>query len=196
MEPFDNDPSQQYYLNEYDPHGSYDPDDSYNSDAINFQILSIAGGMLATSLLIVSCRIICSTIKITYKDYKKRSKRNSLLKQRFIVSDENNLSDCPICLDSFHKNNAELEKFPNYINFFSFPFGQPESSFSKKQIDLIFNNGAKKIFRSFGTINNNPSISYLDRITLGNKDSDSKKVLFNLFKSQLRTLKRKYFQIS
>ena len=104
MEPFDNDPSQQYYLNEYDPHGSYDPDDSYNSDAINFEILSIAGGMLATSLLIVSCRIICSTIKITYKDYRKRSKRNSLLKQRFIVSDENNLSDCPICLDSFHRN--------------------------------------------------------------------------------------------
>ena len=99
-------------------------------------------------------------------------------------------------LDSFHKNNAELEKFPNYINFFSFPFGQPESCFSKKQIDLIFNNGAKKIFRSSGTINNNPSISYLDRITLDNKDSDSKKVLFNLFKSQLRTLKRKYFQIS
>tara|TARA_B100000745_G_scaffold4949_1_gene4117 strand:+ start:641 stop:1054 length:414 start_codon:yes stop_codon:yes gene_type:complete len=101
MEPFDNDPIQQYDPDQYEQYGSHG---SYNSDAINSEILSIAGGMLATSLLIVSCRIICSTIKLTYKDYREKRKIKNLLKQRIILSDENNLSDCPICLDSFHRN--------------------------------------------------------------------------------------------
>ena len=95
MEPFDNDPNQHYDPNQYNPH---------NLDAINLKILGIAGSMLVSGLLILSCKIICSTINFTYKDCKKKYNRDNLLKQRIILSDENNLSDCPICLDSFHKN--------------------------------------------------------------------------------------------
>ena len=101
MEPFDNDPTQQYDPDQYEQYNSHG---SYNSDIIDLSTLSIPAGILTISLLIVSCRIICSTIKLTYKDYKEKRRRNNLLKQRVILSDENNLSDCPICLDSFYRN--------------------------------------------------------------------------------------------
>jgi len=92
-------------------------------------------------------------------------------------------------LDSFQKNKEELQKFPNYRNLFSFPFGQPGSCFSKKQIEVLLKNGAKKVFRSSDSINSDPSFSYLDRLSLSNYENSSVKIWFNLFKSQFRTLR-------
>ncbi len=46
------------------------------------------------------------------------------------------LSDIEL-LESYRKNEDELKKYSNMRNMFAFPFGQPETCFSRKQIELI-----------------------------------------------------------
>lgn len=78
-------------------------------------------------------------------------------------------------LESYSKNAIELKRFPNYRNVFSFPFGQPDTCFHERQVELILHNGARRVFRSTGSINCDISSLYLDRIALTSlNDSDSK----------------------
>ncbi len=92
---------------------------------------------------------------------------------------------------SFVKNREELEKYPNSRNLFSFPFGQPGSCFSERQVGLLIENGAKKVFRSSGTINYDATASYLDRIGLTSYHECSAKIWFEMFRSQLMYFVRK-----
>ena len=91
-------------------------------------------------------------------------------------------------LESYDRNLKELEKYPNYIDMFSFPFGQPGSCFSQRQVDLLLDNGAKKVFRSSGTINYDPEVAYLDRIALNSWHSSPDKMFFQIFQQRLRNL--------
>jgi len=88
-------------------------------------------------------------------------------------------------LESFNKNSDELNKYPNYRNIFSFPFGQPESCFSQKHVELLIANGAMKVFRSTGTINYDMSASYLDRIALTSNHNSSAKIWFKIFQHRM-----------
>jgi hypothetical protein len=81
----------------------------------------------------------------------------------------------------FNENRRGLEEYRNYRNMFSFPFGQPESCFSQQQVELLIANGAKKVFRSSGTINYNAMASYLDRIALTSNHNSSAKIWFKIF---------------
>jgi len=99
-------------------------------------------------------------------------------------------------LESFKKNTGELNKYPNYRNMFSFPFGQPGSSFSVRQVDLLLKNGATKVFRSTGTVNSDMAASYLDRIALTSYHNSSAKIWFQILQNQLKTfLNRRYLII-
>lgn len=89
-------------------------------------------------------------------------------------------------MESFAKNIDELKKYPNYRNMFSLPFGQPGSCFSERQVDLLFKNGAKKIFRSSATINYDTTASYLDRIALTSYHNSSEKIWFGIFQRSFR----------
>lgn len=89
-------------------------------------------------------------------------------------------------LESFVKNIDELKEYPNYRNMLSFPFGQPGSCFSKRQVDLMLKNGAKKVFRSSATINYDKTASYLDRIGLISYHNSSPKIWFQIFQHQLK----------
>lgn len=91
-------------------------------------------------------------------------------------------------LESFNRNNDELNKYPNYRNIFSFPFGQPKSCFSQHQVELLLKNGAKKVFRSSGTINYNATADYLDRIALNSNHNSSVKIWFKIFQHRIRYL--------
>jgi len=90
-------------------------------------------------------------------------------------------------VQSYNKNKEQLEVLPNYRDIFAFPFGQLGSCFSKKQIKILFKNGAKKVFGSSGTLNHNPVNSYLDRLSLNNNDTNADKIWLSILKSHLRT---------
>ena len=99
-----------------------------------------------------------------------------------LLMSDNNL------LDSFRRNSNELEEYPNYRSMFSFPFGQPGSCFSERQVDLLIANGAKKVFRSSGSVNYDPCAAYLDRIALTSWHDSSDKIFFQVFRHRLRGL--------
>lgn len=66
-------------------------------------------------------------------------------------------------IDSYRKNELALKKYPNYRNVFAFPFGGPEDCFSERQISLILDAGAKRVFSCSGWPNTNLKSPYLHR---------------------------------
>jgi hypothetical protein len=89
-------------------------------------------------------------------------------------------------LNSFKTNAAALEKYPNSRPLLAFPFGQPGTCFSERQIDLLLANGAKKVFSSDDIINDDPLSDYLHRIELRNKDNSPAKMWYRIFYKKLR----------
>ena len=89
-------------------------------------------------------------------------------------------------LKTYNRNARELEKYDNYRNILSLPFGR--SSFSHEQVHLLFKNGAKKIFQSSGKINFDRSSNFLDRIALTSDHDSPSKIWFQFFQRQLREI--------
>jgi hypothetical protein len=84
------------------------------------------------------------------------------------------------------KNTNILQAYPNYLNLFAFPFGQPESTFNESQVNLLIKTGFKKVFYSSAlSINNFPLAPSLDRITLLSGDNSPKKIKYRLMKTWL-----------
>jgi hypothetical protein len=98
-------------------------------------------------------------------------------------------------LDSFDRNANALKKYPNFRNMFSFPFGQPDSCFSHRQVDLLFERGAKKIFRSSGTVNYKAKALYLDRIALTSWHTSSERIWYQIFKHRLKKINYEFGKI-
>tara|TARA_B100000795_G_scaffold164042_1_gene123393 strand:+ start:8381 stop:9322 length:942 start_codon:yes stop_codon:yes gene_type:complete len=89
-------------------------------------------------------------------------------------------------LEMYNKNEKLLEKFPNYRKLFSFPFGQPETCFSMRQVELLLDNGCQKIFTSYPYLNTNIKSKYLHRIPLHARHSNKGSIWFNIFRRNLR----------
>lgn len=79
-------------------------------------------------------------------------------------------------LKSFAINQSELEKYPNYRKMFSFPFGQPGSSYSLRHIKLLLGNNVSKIFSSAGYINRSIRTPCLDRVALDSVHNTTAKI--------------------
>ena len=94
------------------------------------------------------------------------------------------LSDDEI-LESYNKNELELKRFPNYRNIFAFPFGQPKTCYSKRQIELLIENGAKKVFSAYPIINSEVTAQYLHRIPLQNFNNTKSRIWFNILRAIL-----------
>lgn len=89
-------------------------------------------------------------------------------------------------LESFLKNVKELKKYRNYRDLFAFPFGQPGTCFSEKQVSMILSNGAKKVFSSSGLINSNVTARYLHRIPLTEFHNSDSRIWFQIFQMSFR----------
>jgi hypothetical protein len=95
------------------------------------------------------------------------------------------LSDSEL-LESFNKNAIELERFPNYRNVFSFPFGQPVTCYSDDQVKLLLANGVKKVFSS-GSLINQDSLSFsLDRVPLTSFHDSPERIWFQVCQKSFR----------
>ncbi len=89
-------------------------------------------------------------------------------------------------LESFRKNEDELDKYPNYRSLFAFPFGQPDTCFSKQQIELLIKNGAKKVFSSYFMVNNDISDPYLHRIPLHSFNNSNARIWFSILRKSFK----------
>lgn len=87
--------------------------------------------------------------------------------------------------ESYKKNEDEIKGFSNYLNMFSFPFGQPGTCFSNKHIDLLTQIGAKKVFTSTGSVNYDRQAYLLDRISLSEHYNSEEKIKFQIIKHRL-----------
>lgn len=64
------------------------------------------------------------------------------------------------------QNQAELEKYPNNVKFFSYPFGQPISCYNAHTNDLIFGLGAHIIFSASPMLNLEKKSKLMHRVAL------------------------------
>tara|TARA_A100001011_G_C14207933_1_gene798640 strand:+ start:338 stop:1279 length:942 start_codon:yes stop_codon:yes gene_type:complete len=93
-------------------------------------------------------------------------------------------------VESFLKNENELKSYPNFRSVFAFPYGQPGTSFDKRQINILLKNGARRVFQSSGRINLNPYESHLDRLALNPWENNQSEIWFRLGISRLRNYLR------
>ncbi|TAN43231.1 MAG: hypothetical protein EPN22_10405 [Nitrospirae bacterium] len=93
------------------------------------------------------------------------------------------LSDSEL-IESFRKNEEALAAYSNTRPLFAFPFGQPGACFNEREMDILFANGAKKIFSSFPVVNVNPSARFLHRIALYETDRSCPKIWHRIFRQR------------
>ena len=97
-------------------------------------------------------------------------------------------------LKQMQKRNVKyLSKFPNFINYFAYPFGQPIACFNDKTNNVLSQLEVKKIFSSSSSINFNTSHFLLDRIDLNSKVKDEQSLMYYLSKRLVKTGLNKYF---
>ena len=95
------------------------------------------------------------------------------------------LSDTEL-LESYRKNENDLKEYPNFRNLFAFPFGQPDTCFSEQQIELLIENGAKKVFSSYPIVNSDTSASYMHRIPLSHFNNTKARIWFNILRRNFK----------
>jgi len=89
-------------------------------------------------------------------------------------------------LESYRKNEDELKKYPNSRNMFAFPFGQPGTCFSERQIELLIENGAKKVFSSYPVLNSDITTQYFHRIPLHSQINTKSRIWFKILWKSLK----------
>ncbi len=63
-------------------------------------------------------------------------------------------------------NEKALKKYANYVNLFSYPFGQPGSCYNRQTDEVIFSLGASRIFTAYSLPNRNLEAKRLHRISM------------------------------
>ena len=97
-------------------------------------------------------------------------------------------------LKQMQKRNVKyLSKFPNFINYFAYPFGQPIKCFNHKTNNILAQLKIHKIFSAFSAINFDTSHFLLDRITIDERVIDERSLMFHLAKRLIRTGLNKYY---
>jgi len=96
---------------------------------------------------------------------------------------------------SFICNFNELKRFSNSRNVFSFPFGQPRTCFTEKQVKFLLDRGVKQIFSSSGKINYDVTSPLLDRILLDASHDSPDKIWYQVFRERLAHCPRRILRI-
>ena len=105
-----------------------------------------------------------------------------------LMSDEEFMTDV-------EENSKLLRAYPNYLDYFAFPFGQPDRTFTEPQVQLLLDAGIKKVFSSASSFNRQASAPFLDRIALLSGDCSPAKIKFRVLKPWLtQSLKKRSIQ--
>lgn len=79
---------------------------------------------------------------------------------------------------AFLRNEAELERYPNSVKVFSYPFGQPNSCYNDRTNSLIFDLGARIIFSAYPSLNFKKKSTLLHRIPMNDNVCSEEDVKF------------------
>ena len=89
------------------------------------------------------------------------------------------------------KNVKTLSQFDNFVNIFSYPFGQPNTCYNKETDDLIKKLGTSMIFSAYPMFNQHSKLTKkMHRIAFNNNDNNIFRLFFRTF---IRPLFNKYF---
>jgi peptidoglycan/xylan/chitin deacetylase (PgdA/CDA1 family) len=86
---------------------------------------------------------------------------------------------------NFLENQSSLLKYNNFINFFSFPNGQPNICFNQSHLTYLKSLGCKRVFYSSGQKNLNYKDYLLNRMDLTKYEYNSIKLRFRVLISML-----------
>lgn len=90
-------------------------------------------------------------------------------------------------------NEKALKKYANYVNLFSYPFGQPESCYNRKTDEMIFSLGASRIFTAYPLPNRNRKAKRLHRLSMTDSINEEMSFKYNcIFPSLFNNYFRKY----
>ena len=64
--------------------------------------------------------------------------------------------------------------------------GQPDTCFSKRQIELLLENGANEVFSAYPVINSDTSAPYLHRIPLDTHNNTKSRIWFNILRRSFK----------
>ena len=90
--------------------------------------------------------------------------------------------------EQYKKNEVALSQLKNSVNLFSFTNGQPGTCFSDREVDLLKQLGAGKVFSAAGGVNRDASKYLLGRMSLGEGDKDEDHLWFRIGRAVLNDL--------
>lgn len=96
-------------------------------------------------------------------------------------------------IKAYKINEEKIKKLPNYVPFFSFPFGQPNTCYTNDSIKTIESCGASYIFSAFPEINRVPLGRIIHRIHLDESRDTKRKILQRVFRKGFKTFVHKSF---
>jgi len=88
-------------------------------------------------------------------------------------------------------NHQKLLKYENYIELFSYPFGQPGSCFNSDTDKVIITLGARRIFTAYPGINHDISLYRMNRFSPNAQIKNEKDLRFYIVKHVLLTILHK-----
>jgi peptidoglycan/xylan/chitin deacetylase (PgdA/CDA1 family) len=100
-------------------------------------------------------------------------------------------------LKEVEKNTKILKTYPNYLDYFAFPFGQPERTFTEIQVKMLLDTGIKKVFSSSSSLlNTDPFSSFLDRIVLTSDVNSTYKINYSVMRPWFLQIRNNLFKIN
>jgi peptidoglycan/xylan/chitin deacetylase (PgdA/CDA1 family) len=88
--------------------------------------------------------------------------------------------------EQYAKNQAALAGLKNSVNMFAFTNGQPDTCFSRLEVDYLNSRGAGKAFAAANGVNRNPRNFLLDRISFYQDDHADSHLWFKLVRARLK----------
>ena len=93
--------------------------------------------------------------------------------------------------NQYKTNHQKLKKYENYIELFSYPFGQPGTCFNSDTDKVIISLGAKRIFTGYPGINYDISFYRIKRLSPNTRIKNEKDLRFYIVKHVLLTILHK-----
>lgn len=95
----------------------------------------------------------------------------------------------------FNENSKNLKKFDNYINIFSYPYGQPNLHYNNDSNKLIKDLGAKLIFSANPINYNYENNEILHRLPMHDFVNNNKKIIEHILRPKIRSGIKNFFGI-
>ena len=89
--------------------------------------------------------------------------------------------------EQYYLNKKMLSTFKNYIDFFAFTNGAPNTAYSSREVKLLKDYNAKKVFSALPVINKNANDTVLNRVSLISEDVNYRYIYYKMLRGEIRS---------